>query len=103
VVGGGGGALLALLVKDARVSGLVGLEDGTGPLLILSIVKDCIVELVTVELGAIMSGLKGLTVEVLLITDVGTGVVEVVAVTVLVFDPLVAAAIVELAAVLTVE
>jgi hypothetical protein len=95
--------LLALLVKDARVSGLVGLEGGTGPLLILPIVKDCIVELVTVELGAIVSGLEGLTVEALLITDIGTGVVEVAAVAVLVFDPSVDVAVVELAAGLIVE
>ena len=93
--------MLALLVEDAGISGfVVGLEGGTGPLLIGG---DCMVELVTVELDAIVSGLEGLTVEALLITDIGTGVVEVVAVAVLVFDPSVDVAVVELAAGLTVE
>jgi hypothetical protein len=100
----GGGALLALLVEDAGISGfVVGLEGGTGPLLIPPIGGDCMVELVTVELDAIVSGLEALTVEALLITDIGTGVVEVVAVAVLVFDPSVDVAVVELAAGLIVE
>lgn len=104
VVGGGGGSLLALLVEGTGVGGLiVGLEGGIGPLLILPIGGDCMVELVTVELDAIVSGLEGLTVEAPLITDIGTGVVEVVAATVLVFDPSVDVAIVELAAGLIVE
>jgi hypothetical protein len=104
VVGGEGGALLALLVEATGISGLVvGLEGGTGPLLILPIGGDCIVELVTVKLDAIVGGLGGLTVEALLITDIGTGVVEVVAVTVLVFGPSADVAIVELAAGFIVE
>jgi hypothetical protein len=104
VAGGGGGALLSLLVEDAGISGfVVGLEGGTGPLLILSIGGNCMVELVTVELDAIVSGLEGLTVEALLTTDIGTDVVEVVAVAVLVFDPSVDVAVVELAAGLIVE
>ena len=104
VVGEGGGASLALLVEDAGISEFViGIEGGTGPLLIPSIGGDCTVEPVTVELGAIVSGLEGVTVEALLITDVGTGVVEVVAEAVLVFDPSVDVAVVELAAGLIVE
>jgi hypothetical protein len=98
----GGGTLLALLVEGARIGELiVGLEDGIGPLLILPSGGDCMVELVT---DAIVSGLEGLTMEAPLITDISTGVVEVVVVvTVLVFDPSVDVAIVELAARLIVE
>src|SRR4051794_39777795 len=100
----GGGTLLALLVEDAGISGLVvGLEVRTGPLLILPIGSDCMAELVTVGLDAIVVGLEGRTTEVLLITDIGIGVVDVGAVAVSVVGSSVDVAIVELAIGLIVE
>jgi hypothetical protein len=67
---GGGGALTILLVEDVEIMRLV-----AG--LILPIGDDCIAELSAVELDAIIGGLEGGAIGILLVGGIDIGVVDV--------------------------